>query len=124
MKYNKEITSKNEPIYDENSAEALYDNKKYSHRKLSMMKQENFRMAIKDKKITLITLIQHIKSACGYCFESNSNCGDCILYRKLKNRCDETDEWNKMCDATRRKDFAEHHKAWCKRLGIWNDKWE
>jgi len=126
MKLNKQIVSKQYTVYDIDKAKTLYDIKKYTCRQLSMMKQENIRVAIKKNMIPLNELKDFSQKKCGYCFEYFIRCGFCYtcpISKKIGRDCVSNPYYRKMESSGRKTTFARYHEAWCRELGIWNEKW-
>jgi len=133
MRWNKQILSidcipKYVKIYDVDKANELYDLKKYKYHSLSMMKQENIRMALKDTSFKLQEIKEAAVMFCGYCFEFREiNCTNCELFNLENNdfgACYNSEWHEKMRKARTKKLFAKYHKSWCEELGIWNKNWE
>ncbi len=121
MKFHKEITSKEYPVYDENKAGYIYDKRKVGYRKLSLMKQENIRVALANPKIELITIKNAIRQECGYCFKFV--CLNCLLSKKQEhNGC--SNNVKNMLRIKTKKEFAKRHKKWCKQIGLWKKEWK
>ena len=120
MKWHKEITSEEGPVYDWRKVKFLVDDKK--PHTLSRWKQENIRMAIKEGA-SAVELFDALQQECGYCWACIA-CPYCTLYKKLGKRCNALPEWDNMASALTRKAFAEAHEAWCKKLGLWGKNWE
>lgn len=123
MKLNKQITSESEKIYDEIVARKLYLSKEYGHRQLSLMKQENIRIAIK-KGISLSDLYDSSAEFCGYCFKYLDEgkiirCRKCPFYKDGMNCYN----YSNLEKVTTIKKFADLHKRWCKKLKLWNNNW-
>lgn len=118
-----EVTSdgKDGQIYDSGT---LFDSLK-GHRKLSLMKQENIRIAIKNNA-SLSDLKAAIHQRCGYCFkyQDDSSCQSCPLVKKIGTICTEDIYWEKMKKVKTIKEFAAAHKSWCKKLGLWQEGWK
>ena len=88
MKWNDEIRNKDpncfNEIYDMDKAKKLFDSEKYNHRKLSLMKQENVRMAFKEN-FRKADIKDTVARKCGYCFKYQ--CEFCPLYKKNRIEC-------------------------------------
>lgn len=129
MKLHEEITqgNLNLNIYSSASAEYLFDKGKFKHRKLSLMKQENIRFALRCKRFELEDIKEQFYAFCGYCFKNvnvNGACLNCPLYKRIGKECYNDKFWDKMEAAKTKKDFAKYHKMWCKQLGLWNKNWK
>jgi len=106
-------------IYDDIKAEKLFDSKirKYTHRRLSIMKQENIREAAEQRMILLGYLKETITRLCGYCFKYKS-CVDCPLCKKNNIRCCDLKCFALMGTARTFKAFIAAHRHWCNKLGF------
>jgi len=104
-----------EKIYNSAKAQRLLS-KKYSHRQLSMMKQENIKEALQKRNCRLNDIADALAQKCGYCFKYV--CQLCPIYRKLGKSCIRCPEWNKMRNARTKKEFQKWHKLWCKKIGL------
>jgi hypothetical protein len=122
MRLNKCIVSKDKPVYDCAKASQLFESRKYGYRKLSLMKQENIRVALKTNKFRLKVIKDAVKKECGYCFKFD--CDDCTLPINWTTSCIKIIEYSGVRDAKTKKDFALHHKNWCKKLGLWKKGWK
>ncbi len=123
MKFHKEITSIEHPVYDVSEARELYDDMKISYRTLSLMKQENIRVALKNTKVSLKIISDALCQHCGYCFKFRClNCYTCPLDKKHKECCG--NDILKVTASRTKKEFAQRHKEWCKKISLWNEKWD
>lgn len=116
-------------IYDCKAAYGYYK-KKGKHRFLSIMKQKNIRAAIAGGS-NLDYIKKALHSQCGYCFEYfgkshyGNPCAVCSLFKKVNHvKCINLKQWNEMVLSYSIKEFADAHKRWCKRLGLWQKDWE
>lgn len=128
MKFHKDIAlvgQGSKSVYNSVIVRDLYTKKKYGYRKLSIMKQENFRVSIHKIKYSLRILKSNMATPCGYCFKFHNgiNCGKCTLI-KDGLMCTWHQEWFDMRQARTKKQFAEAHKKWCKKLGLWQKGWK
>jgi len=123
MKWNNRIRNNIDEIYSVDKARELYRLEQFGSRKLSLMKQENIRMAIKEK-YDIDDILGIVISKCGYCFKQGYNCESCSLYKKYNEYCTKLISYEKMLYAKTIKTFAKWHKIWCQELGIWNKNWE
>lgn len=114
-------------IYNSFKAFDLFK-KGYSRKRLSLMKQENIRMALKTNHPSALEVHTDL---CGFCFEEDClsmtkrSCSDCELTR-TKTRCNQSGFYDIMSSASAHDDtdrFAKAHKAWCKQLGLWRKGW-
>lgn len=133
MKWHNEIRGAicggSDRIYDSAEAEELFDSKAYNRRELSLMKQENIRMALANG-LPLKLIKGAMQTPCGYCFSNNlvvvkdEDCEGCKLFKDMNGApCDILASWNRMLKAETISDFADNHKEWCKVLGIWSKRW-
>ena len=124
MKHHKKITSTREPIYCEFKAKRLYKIKKHSAHQLSVMKQENIRIAISNKT-DVTTLMHALCKNCGYCFKTSPNnaCSSCVLFHRIGKACYDSVHMPHSTQDLNLKAFSAKHKAWCKQLGLWQKGW-
>ncbi len=120
MKLHKEIASKYNPVYDNLVAEYLFNDGKISYRRLSLMKQENIRVALTKPGISLETICWALNSSCGYCFEFE--CDSCPIHKKSIEACD--GGIINITTSKTKKEFAERHKEWCEKIGLWEKGWK
>lgn len=114
----KSIISEREPIYDSGRAHALLVLKKKKPRELSMMKQRNFKEAIK-KRMGLVEIRGVVGELCGFCFKYNGvRCPKCPIVKKKGKECHEFPEYVEMRNATTYKELSKAHKSWCKKIGL------
>ncbi len=124
MKLHKELTSIEQPVYDRDKSEDLFDSGKISYRKLSLMKQENIRVALGNPKITLEVICNALGKYCGYCFKfsRNGRCIGCLIYKKQgKHQC--SGIIGHIGNSKDKKKFAEKHREWCEKIGLWKKEW-
>ena len=117
MKWHKEITSEDYPVYDVVVAKELTNRPST----ISKWKQENIRIALRDKKFSFDEVFRIVGHECGYCFEYN--CHSCPLNRKLGTNCCDIRTYRAMRRSKSRKALAKAHKAWCKEIGLWGKNW-
>lgn len=123
-------------IYSDPLARDLYEKKKATARQLSIWKQQNIRMAIRNGyNHTLIG--GALCRACGYCFRYRHGCTTCPLYKKTGKPCYELKEFKRVIRVRYRIEIVEtygenidpikhikkNHKEWCIRVGLWKDDW-
>ncbi len=126
MKLNQELCSDEQP-YAARFAHQLYLENKYTHRQLSIMKQENLRVAAYGKKFSINSIQAGIRGNCGYCFKFDCTTGiTCPLAKKGHNKCHcaTNDFYAARDDVKSKKEFLKHHKAWCKAIGLWQRGWK
>lgn len=145
-----DIIALNEPemVYSESLANDLYKKKKSTAKQLSMWKQQNIRMALKEGYNHTLISSSLVKS-CGYCFRyrngwgdqyhsvSEHDCKTCPLYKKTGRPCYELVEFGRIIRLKYRIEISEtyrehidpieyikkNHKKWCIRIGLWKDDW-
>lgn len=109
-------------VYDPDLAIDIFNShiRKYSHRRLSIMKQENIREAAEKELASLGVLKFIIVRLCGYCFKYGYaiKCETCPLYKKILTRCGELHSFIQMKDARTFKAFLAAHRQWCNELGF------
>ena len=111
-------------IYDAYKAKRLFKKGKHTPRQLSIMKQENIRIALKTKRFTTWDIWWVLNTLCGYCFvylNPYGSCVNCPLHKKNKKKCVHLPEHSKMNWARTKEEFLEAHIAWCRRLGLEKD---
>ena len=118
MKWHKEITSEAYPIYESDTLEGIDKEPKT----LSMMKQENIRIALQKSKFKLRDIKMVSWHRCGLC-DLNLSCSPCYIFKKIGGYCTDLSEHRAMKKARTRKAFAKAHKAWCKKIGLWGKNW-
>lgn len=117
-----------ENIYDVDKAKSLFERNKIDYKTLSIMKQENVREAIKDKRLSLRTIKEAICDSCSYCFKFSEkrSCGSCPLQFKkflfFMSSCCEIKEWDEMVNARTYDDLLIAHQKWCYKLGIFREE--
>lgn len=125
MEFHKEITGEEDLIYSWRQSYHLF-NRGVNHRKLSLMKQENIRVALQavsSKHSHSLPLLRiALNQACGYCHRYT--CSNCPIAKRAGESCTYLPEFNKMIDTHSRKEFARHHKSWCKKIGLWRKDWK
>ena len=111
-------------IYDAHKARRLFEEGKHTPRQLSIMKQENIRIALKTRGFTIGDIRDALDETCGYCFAYFNlfgSCVNCPLYKRVKEDCIELPEWKSMHRAKTKEEFLKAHIAWCRRLGLEKD---
>jgi len=111
-------------IYDAHKATKLFKKGKYTPRRLSIMKQENIRIALKTKRFMIWDIRDALDETCGYCFAYFNRYGSCVncpLHKRVKEDCIELPEWKSMRHTKIKKEFLKAHIAWCRRLGLEKD---
>lgn len=123
---NKTSVHPQQRIYHTGLAQSLFDDGIYTARELSLMKQENIRMALIDGSFCYDDIPYN--SSCGYCFEVNQididGCKPCRLVTGRFSDCCESEMYWAMARSKNLKDFAHYHKNWCIEMGIWKGDWE
>lgn len=129
LKYHNEIRTR-DPfhagnwIYNPVKAQDLFG--PHNARQLSVMKQENIRTALNDTRATLDDIQRALSSHCGFCFQFyHYKCVTCPASSAF-SPCYELTEFKLMLklkpdSKQTRKQFADLHEKWCKRIGLWKD---
>lgn len=94
-------------------------------REFSLMKQENIRMALLErKKYRLMDMRSSVELQCGFCTNYiTRGCDGCPIIELVGRKCYYLNGYSKMCHAKTYNKFAEAHKAWCIMIGLWEEGW-
>ena len=126
MNWHKEVTKPNgdeyDTIYCTKTALEFLRTSKHKALTVSRMKHENIRIAIIENKASLKVLKDVNGKLCGYCFKYT--CNVCPITEKCGTECCLLEECEAMRNAQSIEEFADAHKKWCKKIGVWVKSWE
>lgn len=121
-----EIISDDCCIYAIGIAIKLYDDKKFTYKQLSIMKQENIQEAIQDKKFSKRDILNIVCQRCGYCFKfrgmRSNDCTKCPCQAGNTSclNAEYTEFVNilEACGRFQRKKALTAHNKWLKSIGL------
>lgn len=131
VKKNSGACDTHKEIYDVDMAMEVWkeDHLEIGARELSMWKQENIRMAIKEGA-PLISIKSAFSEICGYCIALGKACEKCPLGRRgefvtkeNKGDCFDDPFFKQALEAQKVEIFAINHAEWCQHYGLWKEHW-